>query len=228
LDGCRFRAPRSFLTAIRDVAEQAPPEIRFCDVAEQLQSRSDLAAPGNDYFLEHVHFNFEGHWEVACILGRSIVEDVLEKDWRPERLPDDAARDELLGVTLLDHLAAESITLVGLGAWPFTLSPARREETLALKSRMEERFYTLEPMEREIFAGLPLDAMQQHLHLAMGDAWLAAGKLDRALAAYNRHLERRPWDGSGYTSAATALEKQGETAEAGVIRARAKKARDGG
>jgi tetratricopeptide (TPR) repeat protein len=222
LDGCRFRAASSFLEAIRHIAQSAPPDVHFCDVAKELQSRSQFPAPGSDFFLEHVHYNFQGHWEVADILGRRIIQDVLKSEWRTERAFDDAARDELLGVTALDHLAADSVTMIGFNAWPFTLSPARKQETLALKSRMEERYLLLEPAEREIFAELPVDAMHQHLHLAMGDGWLAAGKFERALVAFERHIQRRPWETLGYTRAAAALNMQGKTAEAAEMLARAK------
>jgi tetratricopeptide (TPR) repeat protein len=220
LDGCRFRAASSFLNLIRDVAQEAGPSVHFCDVEAELRSRSEFPAPGADFFLEHVHFNFEGNWQVACILGRNIVEDVLGGAWQTERAPDAATRNELLGVTQLDHLAADSMVLIGFNAWPFNLSPARIEEIQALKGTMGERFAALDPAEREIFAGLSMDAMHQHLQLAMGDGWLAIGNAERALAAYQRHIERRPWEVFGYQRAATALESLGRRAEANKMLAR--------
>jgi tetratricopeptide (TPR) repeat protein len=209
LDGCRFRAPSSFLNAVRDIAQASPRGVYFCDSAAKLHARSKLPAPGYDFFLEHVHFNMDGNWEMACILARSVVEDVLKAAWREERVPDDASRDELLEATPLDQLAAESTALVVLRAWPFDLSPARGAEIHALTEQVAGRYGALQPMERELFAGVSMDAMSQHLHLAMGDAWLAAGDPNRALAAYQRHIKRRPWEALGYLRSAAVLERQG-------------------
>ena len=72
LDGCRFRAPSSFAGIVERVASAGLGKIFFCDVARRLREESTLPVPGNDFFLEHVHYNLEGHWRVALILGEFI------------------------------------------------------------------------------------------------------------------------------------------------------------
>lgn len=214
LDGCRFRAPSSFLMVVPEVVTAGTKQVYFCDVATELKSRSKLPVPGNDFFLEHVHYNLEGNWQVASILGQTVVEEVLGATWRTERLPDSPTRDKLLGVTLLDHLAADSLTLIVFEAWPFNLSPARSDEIRVLQARMGANYLALEPTERELFSNLNMSAMQQHLWHAMGYAWLRAGEANQALAAFQRHIDRRPWDMTGYEGAAAALKSQGKPAEA--------------
>jgi len=219
LDGCRFRAARPFLEVVRQVA--AAEQIHFCDVDQQLKARSRFAAPGSDFFLEHVHYNVEGTWQAASILGRCIVEDVLHEPWRPERHPDHTTRDALLGLTPLDYLAADSLTMIVFDAWPFNLSSGRDREMELLKARLAANYSQLDPLERELFGNLGMTALEQHLWHAMGAAWLRAGHTDRALAAFQRHIERRPWDPLGYEGAAATLKAQGKQAEADALLQRA-------
>jgi len=227
LDGCRFRAATSFLAVVKNVADDASPRVYFCDVDGELRSRTQLPALGNDFFLEHVHYNLPGHWEVASVLGESIMRDVLGVTWRPNRHPDQASRDELLGVTMLDYLAADSLTMIAYDAWPFNLSSARKPEADDLRARMAARYQAVEPDERTLFSGLNMEAMHQHLWLAMGDAWLAAGNADRSLAAFQRHIDRRPWEAAGYLGAARALQAQGNRDAADEMQDRARDARQG-
>ena len=146
-------------------------------------------------------------------MGQCIVTDVLGATWRVDRLPDDQQRDVLLDVTPLDRLAGDSLTVVLFDAWPFNLSPARDAERQQMSTRLAANFQAISPSERALFANLSLDAMHQHLWLAMGDAWLAAGDAEQSLAAFERHIRRRPWDAAGYQGAARALEAKGKQDE---------------
>jgi len=222
LDGCRLRAATSFLNVVDEVASIQPQGVYFCDAAETLQARSEFPAPGNDFFLEHVHYNLEGTWQVASILAQSITEQVLKKPWQSDRLPDAEQRDSLLGITPLDHLAGDSLTAVLFDAWPFNLSPARDAEKQQTSVRLATRFQAIAPAERALFANLSLDAMHQHLWLAMGDAWLENGNPQESLTAFERHIFRRPWEAAGYLGAARALSAAGKNDQAELMRERAK------
>lgn len=220
LDGCRFRAPQAVLDVVRSMA-QSRQDFVFCDVAKQLQSRSEFPAPGNDYFLEHVHYNYAGTWEAASILAETVVEQVLDAHWQSERLPNSQRRDELLGMTRLDHLAADSLTLIIFEAWPLKLSSARGHETNLLRSRISATFESIDPAERELFSSLSMNVMEQHLWLAMGESWLALKQPERAEEVFQRHLRRKPWESRGYLGAAAALDALGKSTEAAAMRERA-------
>ncbi len=227
LDGCRLRAATPMLDVVGEVARSRQPGVFYCDVAAKLQDRSQLAAPGADFFLEHVHYNLEGTWQVATILAESIVTDVLGATWDQGRVPDAERRDELLGATSLDRLAADSLTVVLFDAWPFTLSPARDAERRSVGARLTDRFQAMDAGQREQFANLGLDAMHQHLWLAMGNAWLAAGDAEASANALARHIRRRPWEAAGYEAAARALAAQGKQGEAAAMRQRADELKQG-
>ncbi len=194
LDGCRFRAPSAFHAAVARVASARPEGVFFCDVAGALREQSRFPAPGDDFFLEHVHYNLEGTWRAALILGRFIQEQVLRGTWWRERVPDSARRDELLGVTRLDLLAADTFALMVVQAWPLNLAADSALQIERVKARLVEHYARLSPLEQEIFAGLRLDAIQQDLLGAMAGGYRAAGRGDLAQEMLRLRRLRRPWE----------------------------------
>jgi Tetratricopeptide repeat len=228
LDGCRLRAARPLLQIVHEVANTSGVGVYFCDVAAKLQLRSTFPALGSDFFLEHVHYNLEGNWQVATILANAVLADVLHGSWRDDRVPVTAARDKLLDVTPLDYLAADSLTMIVLDAWPFSLSPERKHEVNALRARLSETYRMLAPIDRNAFESLSMSAMEQNLWFAMGAALLNVGENDRAREAFERHFRRRPFDLAGYSDAATALESQGMLTEAEDLRERRDRVKQGG
>jgi tetratricopeptide (TPR) repeat protein len=195
LDGCRFRVPSAFNVAVQRIASAGPDRVLFCDVAARLREQSKLPVPGDDFFLEHVHYNLEGNWRVALILGQFIHEQVLHTAWQTQRVPNDQRRDEALGVTPLDHLAADTFTLMAVQAWPLKLAADSTLQIERTKRRLRRDYAVLTPLDREIFADLSLDTIQQDLLIGMANGYRAAGQEDRAQAMFRLHQQRRPWDG---------------------------------
>ncbi len=214
LDGCRFRAPSSFAEIVQDVASSRPRGVYFCDVKSHFGSVSQYAAPGNDLFLEHVHYNLEGHWQAATSLAKCIVTDVLDESWLEGRLPDDRRRDGLLHVTAFDHLVADAQTIGILGVWPFTLSAAHEDEAKVVVQRWRSTYTELPKLDQELFTDQSLDTMTQNVLVVMGYAYLSAGRESLALGAFQRHIARRPWDTAGYVGTVLTLRKQGKMTEA--------------
>ncbi len=194
LDGCRFRAPSAFRATVRRVASAGPQTVLFCDIAGRLGEQSGRLVPGEDFFLEHVHYNLEGTWRVALILGRFIHEQVLRAEWQPARVPQEERRDALLGITRLDHLAADTFTLMAVQAWPLKLAPDSAVQGERIKARLRQDYAQLSPLDREIFAGLTLDDIQQDLLVSMGNGYRAAGREDLAQEMFRLHRQRRPWE----------------------------------
>ncbi len=203
LDGCRFRAPSAFHAAVQRVASAGSDTVLFCDVAGRLSEQSALPVPGDDFFLEHVHYNFflehvhynlEGNWRVALILGQFIQKQVLRADWHPARVPTDERRDALLGVTRLDDLAADTFTLMAVQAWPLKLAPDSSVQIERVKTRLRQHYASLSALDRQIFTDLSLDAIQEDLLVSMGDGYRAAGREDLTQEMFRRHRQRRPWE----------------------------------
>jgi len=197
LDGCRFRAPSAFQAAVRRVASEGRGGVQFCDVAGRLHAQSKLPVPGDDFFLEHVHYNLEGTWRVALILGEFIHKEVLWTEWRPERVATEERRDALLGVTPVDHLAADTLALMAVQAWPLRLAPDSAIQIDRVRARLRRDYALLSPLDRKVFADLSLDAIQQDLLVGMAGGYRAAGREDLAQEMLRRHGLRRPWDTPG-------------------------------
>lgn len=197
LDGCRFRAPSAFQAAVRRVASEGRGGVQFCDVSGRLHAQSKLPVPGDDFFLEHVHYNLEGTWRVALILGEFIHKEVLCTEWRPERVATEERRDALLGVTPVDHLAADTLALMAVQAWPLRLAPDSAIQIDRVRARLRRDYALLSPLDRKVFADLSLDAIQQDLLVGMAGGYRAAGREDLAQEMLRRHGLRRPWDTPG-------------------------------
>ncbi len=194
LDGCRFRAPSAFHTVVQQVASEGADSVGFCDVAARLRELSQFPAPGEDFFLEHVHYNLEGNWRVALILGQHIQEQILRRPWQSERVSDAARRDALLGVTPFDRLAADTFALMVVQAWPLSLAPDSGLQAARVKARIAQTFASLSAEEQKIFADLSLDAIQQDLLGGMAVGYRAAGREDRAAEMLRLRRLRRPWE----------------------------------
>lgn len=195
LDGCRFRAPSAFDAVVQRVASADPGHVLVCDVASRLREQSE-SVPGEDLFLEHVHYNLEGNWRVALILGQFIHQQLLHADWRPERIPSGERRDLLLGLTPFDRLAANTFALMAVQAWPLKLAPDSVAQSERLKAQLRREHALLSPLDREIFAALSLDAIQHNLLVSMGNRYRAAGREDLAREMDRLHQQRRPWEAS--------------------------------
>ncbi len=214
LDGCRLRAPSSFADVVREVAGDETGGVYFCDVAAQFRGVSRYSVPGDDLFLEHVHYNLAGNWQAARMLAECIVKDVFQTEWHAERLPDDQQRDRLLHVTPFDHLVADALTLGVLGVRPFSLSADREKEVQVVQDRWRSTYASLPQLDRELFTSQPLASMTENVLVVMGNAYLSVGRNDLALANFELNIRRRPWDASGYVGAVSSLRAQGKLSEA--------------
>ncbi len=97
-----------------------------------------------------------------------------------------------------------------LEVWPLKLLPGTARQMELAKARMRQACARLSPLDRELFADLSLEAMQQESFVAMGNAHLDAGRPDLALKMFETHILRRPWEESGYIGAAVSQKRQGK------------------
>jgi len=74
LDALRFRADTAINGIVRAVcARHAAEAVRFLDSETALTNGCKLGIPGEEYFWDHVHFNFAGNYRVACALAEQVV-----------------------------------------------------------------------------------------------------------------------------------------------------------
>lgn len=70
-DALRFRADSRMNQMIRDVADQS--NAQFVDAVEQFDRASPDGIVGNNLLHEHVHLNFQGNYELACLLADRLA-----------------------------------------------------------------------------------------------------------------------------------------------------------
>lgn len=72
-DALRFRADLQINDAIRTVAAENSSFVHLLDVAKKLDAQSRHGIAGDEFFLEHVHLNFSGNYQVARLLAERIA-----------------------------------------------------------------------------------------------------------------------------------------------------------
>jgi lysophospholipase L1-like esterase len=73
LDSAPFRARSILVRRARDYVE-AQPTVRWIHTADELETRAGNTAFTDDYFIDHLHFNFEGQVVLAWILAEAMLE----------------------------------------------------------------------------------------------------------------------------------------------------------
>ncbi|MCP4190837.1 MAG: tetratricopeptide repeat protein [Planctomycetaceae bacterium] len=102
LDTLRFRAVNQINEIIASTTkDQDDPNVRFVDACENFANASDDGIPGSEFLHEHVHFNFDGNYLLACVLADQLV-DLLDLEENPDAQVDWPSADECavrLGLT---------------------------------------------------------------------------------------------------------------------------------
>ncbi len=208
-------APGSFQGIVREVADEfAPPDVFFLDTAEQVAEETGPKPLGSDLFLEHVHYNLEGHRLLARIMGRCVQEQVLEETWDSAKIPLDAKLDQLLGILPEDRLSGLSYALQLMNVFPMTKTFDVNVHKANLIAEIEEEFQQLGPSEQQVFADLSLDDMALRLAEALGDHYQDAGQLERELHYRRTDALRRPWEPEVHFRLARCLAETGAKSEA--------------
>jgi len=79
-DALRFRADDRINEAIRNVAGEDTGNVDLVDTAALFEIDSPDGVPGDNLFVDHVHFNFHGTYLLARAVAERIAEDTGERD----------------------------------------------------------------------------------------------------------------------------------------------------
>ena len=107
LDTLRFRADSSINKIIRDIAkEKAGQNLVFTDSVKEFAKISQFQIPGEDYFHEHVHFNFNGNYQLARMMFENVKNNlpkwIKEKENKSDLLTKEECKN-VLAYTKWDH-----------------------------------------------------------------------------------------------------------------------------
>lgn len=188
LDTLRFRSDANTNAAIRIVAEAE--SVTLVDAEAVFAAASSGGIPGDDFFLEHVHFNFAG----AHLLAQSFCEKVLDR--KVKLLSEQECAKRLAHTDWSRHDVAVHIQRL-MAQPPFTSQLDRSERD----ARWQKKIDALR--ERLKADGLKKAAadFEQAMHdrdddwmLAMNYAALLAemGDLTRGMILYEKVARREP------------------------------------
>lgn len=192
LDGCRFRMPSEFYSIVEAVAE-SKKNCFFLDISSELTRAGVDPSPGNELFLEHVHYNFDGHYLVGKLIAAAILSKCVGLNWdEAKELSLATARDQL-GFLPEDDLAATSFAIRVLETGPFSRSMGRMQQTEFLINRATRLFTSLPEVRRNIFADLPIEQMAGDLPLHLMRSHQLNGDKSFCDVLKNCQAKRMPW-----------------------------------
>lgn len=134
LDTLRFRADSRINDIIRGMSDADHVSLVDADKGFKQLPELDHGIPGNEFFYEHVHFTFEGNYQLARMVFEQTVAQFGETDVSapsPERC------SELLGLSGADcHRMASSMMNLVVGP-PFTQQLNYEENCANLYARIQ-------------------------------------------------------------------------------------------
>ena len=73
LDTLRFRADSKINAIILEAAQLSNGRVRSVDTEQALAAQSRHGVPGEEFFYEHVHLNFEGNYAIALAIAEEVT-----------------------------------------------------------------------------------------------------------------------------------------------------------
>ena len=203
LDTLRFRAD----TRINQILRQHVPAAQLLDLEERLAGQSPGALPGEEFFHEHVHFNFAGNLLVARAFAAAIA-------GATNRLGADECAARLAFTDFNRHRVLDEV-LQRLRQPPFTqqLDHAAREQRIEaeLKLLKSASFTKALQQYEQAIAGRPDDwVLRENFAELLADF----GESQRAEAQWRKMLELLPQSDQACYGLANALDVQGKSGEA--------------
>ena len=222
LDTLRFRADSRLNAVIKEVSAGRAQEGVYLTDAEELAARNSLGnVPGDEFFFDHVHFNFEGNY----LLARIIAEQALTA-LRP-RL---ALKDQ--GSWASSELCAQRLAFTGWNKYQMHELMQRRLLVAPFTNQLnhvtrQQRYLAklaeLRPMAQGVALQQAAPVYREALALAPSDVALhenfaklldASGHADAAIGQFQRVIELWPHLATAHYNIAQLLSRQGKTGEA--------------
>ena len=206
LDTLRFRADTRINQIIRQETAGASAA-RLLDVEERIAGQSPNALPGEEFFHEHVHFNFAGNHLVARAFAEVIAGGT---NWPGA----DECAARLAFTDFNRHRVLDEV-LQRVRQPPF----AQQLDHEARERRMAEQLKRLKSASltnalrqyEQAIAGRPEDwVLRENFAELLGDF----GEMERAVVQWRKMLELLPQSDQACYGLANALDTQGKSAEA--------------
>lgn len=170
-DQMRLRAHSDFNAILERLSEDADPRVFFFDAEEVLAAATPSGVPGNEFFLDHVHLDFDGNYRLATAIADALRDiGAVPPDEPGASTPAEAELASLLLYSpwgQLDELSAAVNEWIHAPFQPLSSQPAAIDRLLAVKTALDGKIAALDPdTTRAIYA--------RRLAERPDDPWLAA------------------------------------------------------
>ena len=221
-DALPFRADSRINRLITQVGEHsAGPHLALLDAVALFSTNSAAVVPGQEWFYEHVHFNFDGNYRLARawaqqvegFLPRALTEGVASR-WASQ-----ATCERRLGLTDYNRSAVMEDVIRRLRQPPFTGQLNNTQRLASAQSSLRdirERMDTNAAVAaRELYQEALAHSPDDHrLHENFAEFLEAVGELQQAAAEWQRVSELIPHHHLAYFQTGRLLALQRKPAEA--------------
>jgi Flp pilus assembly protein TadD len=221
-DTLRFRSDSTNNEIIRELAAKyRSPGVTLLDFEKELAARSSEGVPGQDFFWEHVHFNFSGTYALAANLARHVARllpntgpgepaaEIISQRECARRLGYSRWHEQRILAEILHRQQAPPCT--------FQLDHQERLERLEQKLKDDRRILDRAALleiaanVREVIAMAPSDWV---LHKHLAQLLENAGEYAQAAAEWERVSNMVPHYANARYHLGNILDLQGRSAEA--------------
>jgi len=222
-DTLRFRADSRINAIIRAAATASGQNrVLLADSERVMASASADELPGNEFLLEHVHFNFEGNYRLARAIADQVVQ-LLPHTMTSRAQPQWASSTECarrLAWTDWDRYKTLKLILLRLNEAPFTYQLDYAEHRQRLQHDLEGLLPTLNPpgmkqISQQYRDALTLSPQDWALERSFAELQIKLGDNASAEASCRRVIELLPFDSMAYVELGSLL-IQSSRAEAAV------------
>ena len=161
-DALRVRADAPLNAILREIGAEDRPGVRFVDAERRFKARAGGIVPGNEAFLDHVHFNFAGNYALAADIAAALADLPALRAAPAREWPSlSECRDRLL-YTVWNELELADLMLQRLRLPPFadqSGQPARVDALIAHRDRL---LASIQSVNLDELRPVYLDAMRTH------------------------------------------------------------------
>jgi tetratricopeptide (TPR) repeat protein len=214
LDRLRFRADGAINRIVREVAgeEAGRADVVLVDAERAFAAASEAGVPGDDYFLDHVHFNFAG----AYLLARRVAEPIARARGA-EALADRESCAAALAYAGWDERRLLAELLARRTTPPFTAQLDQDRRLRDLVGRIRAANGGAGEAERACDAALAANAGDAAIRVRRGRLRLAASRPAEACADFEAVLETMPQHREARWGLAESLARLGRAGEMAVL-----------
>jgi len=221
-DALPFRADSRIKSEIASAAKDfANPDLVFFDAERFFATNSPIGAPGDEYFYEHVHFNFDGNYalgkqwagQVEHLLPEAITK-LRSSNWAPQEIC-----EQRLGLTDWNRLNVWQGMLTRLNQPPFTGQLNHTNQLERVQAQIREIGQRKDKAAAEVARNVYNQAIKRwpgdfRLHENYAEFLEATGELPRAIEEWQAARDLIPQHHVAYFQEGRLLARTGKAAEA--------------